>query len=199
LRNELNHGPVSTWNDRPNAAGYIGKLTRVRGAKEMVLAMEYLDDSLHTHLELGGKFESVDLQTSLAQLPGWKHVNFRGYLDRIGVHQLLDQVRIGLVVLHPEPNYIHSQPTKMFEYMSAGIPVIASDFPLWRSFVEPLACGLLVDALRPAEIGKAIEYLLKNSDEAEEMGARGRKAIEEVLNWESETPKLLDLYSRLLM
>ena len=82
--------------------------------------------------------------------------------------------------------------------MAAGVPVIASDFPYWRLLIENKGCGLLVDPLNPSEIGKAIEYVLKNPERAEKMGQRGRKAVVESLNWESEIPRLLDLYSRVL-
>ena len=197
-KDEFHKSQTISWDLRAYAAGYVGNLTRVRGAFEMVNAMEHVDSSLQAHLELGGRFESVDVQTSLTNLPAWKYVNFHGYLDRVGVNQLLEQIRVGLVTLHPEPTYINSQPTKMFEYMSAGIPVLASDFSLWRSFIENTKCGLLVDPLQPSEIGYSIEYLLKNSSEAEAMGLRGRKAVIEFFNWENELPKLLNVYSRLL-
>lgn len=197
-KDELRHDRVVQWNDRPNAAGYVGNLTTARGAFEMVQAMEYVDPSLRAHLEIGGQFESADVRSRLLQLPAWRFVHFQGYLGRARVNKLLSQVRLGLVTLRPEPTYICSQPTKMFEYMSAGIPVLASDFPLWRSFIAETKCGLVVDPLKPVEIGRAIEYLLKNSSEAEEMGLRGRNAVVEFFNWENESPKLLNMYSQLL-
>jgi len=52
-----------------------------------------------------------------------------------------------MVTLHPTPNHLESLPIKMFEYMAAGLPVIASDFPVWRDIVDRFQCGLLVDPL----------------------------------------------------
>ena len=82
--------------------------------------------------------------------------------------------------------------------MSAGIPVIASDFPLWREIVDGEGCGLLVDPLDPKAISEAIIYIFEHSKEAEAMGKRGRRAIEERYSWHKEEKKLLCLYRRLL-
>lgn len=82
--------------------------------------------------------------------------------------------------------------------MSAGLPVFASDFPLWRKIVEGSGCGLLINPLKPEEIADAVSYLLENQEEAEEMGKRGRKTVEERYNWGMEEKKLLELYEALL-
>ena len=79
----------------------------------------------------------------------------------------------------------------------AGIPVVASDFPLWRSIVEGAECGLLVDPLRPDEIAKAIDWLMAHPQEAAQMGANGKRAVRETYNWSHEAEKLIGLYERL--
>ncbi|MEX1014416.1 MAG: glycosyltransferase, partial [Candidatus Paceibacterota bacterium] len=86
------------------------------------------------------------------------------------------------------------QPNKLFEYMHAGLPVIASDFPLWREIIEGNNCGLLVNPLNPNEIAEAILWLYNNPDKAREMGRNGQKAVKEKYNWEQEEKKLLQLY-----
>jgi hypothetical protein len=82
--------------------------------------------------------------------------------------------------------------------MAAGIPVIASDFALWRKIIEDAGCGLLVDPLDTRAIATAIEYLITNPAEAEAMGRRGRKAIQERFSWCNEEQVLLTFYSSLL-
>jgi glycosyltransferase involved in cell wall biosynthesis len=102
------------------------------------------------------------------------------------------------VTLHPIINYLDALPIKMFEYMSAGIPVIASDFDLWRTIVEESKCGLCVDPMDPAAIASAIDYLVGHRAEAEKMGENGRQAVLSRYNWAREEAKLIEFYDRLL-
>ena len=104
----------------------------------------------------------------------------------------------GLVTLHPVINYLDALPIKMFEYMAAGIPVIASDFPLWREIVVGNQCGLCVDPMDPAAIARAIDHLAQHPDEACQMGENGRRAVLEKFNWAVEEKKLIQLYEDLL-
>jgi glycosyltransferase involved in cell wall biosynthesis len=92
---------------------------------------------------------------------------------------------------------MESLPLKLFEYMSAGLPVIASDFPYWRELLDPIGCAIFVDSLDPKQIAAAIDDLLADEKRAQEMGQRGAVAVRERLNWRHEETKLLALYQRL--
>ncbi len=186
------------WKRRDPAVVYYGGLSEERGIQEMLAAMELLPDTLHIKLELGGCFYVKEQEAAFAAKPYWKHVNWHGELDRNGIASLLNKVQVGLVVLHPDEAYLTSQPTKLFEYMAAGIPVIASDFPLWRSIIADAGCGLLVDPCNVHDIAAAIEQLIRNPAEAEAMGLRGRRAAEEHFSWANEEQVLLSFYASLL-
>jgi len=178
---------------------YVGmRITRSRGAEEMVRAMSLLPEHLRANLRLVGGWDSAELSSSIQKTPGWSSTTFLGLLDRDGVAGELQKAYAGLVILHPEPNYVASQPVKLYEYMCAGLPVIASDFPLWREIVTKAGCGLLVNPKDPREIAEAMTYLLTHPDEAEEMGRRGFEAIVDRYNWAQEEETLLRFYSKLL-
>jgi glycosyltransferase involved in cell wall biosynthesis len=89
-------------------------------------------------------------------------------------------------------------PNKLFDYMLVGLPVVASDFPLYQEVVESNRCGLTVDPTRPEEIARALEYLIEHPREAQQMGANGRQAVLETYNWEKESRRLLQIYDAVL-
>ena len=198
LMGELAARPDHPWEAREMRVAYAGSSVSIqRGALEMVQAMGLLPADLEASLSLAGPFSPESLRDRLAAEPGWKRVQICGVLDRPGVTDLLGRARAGLVLQRPEPNAMAGKPVKMFEYMAAGIPVISAHFPLWSQIVDGAQCGLCVDPLNPREIAQAIRYLLTHPREAEAMGQRGRRAIEERLNWNREEAKLLDLYTEL--
>ncbi len=182
--------------DRTDCAVYIGVLDANRGILEIVRAIG-LSQKAKAKLVLGGKFSGDGFEEECRALPSWPRVEFRGWLDRGQVETALAEAKVGLVTLRPIPNYIESYPTKLFEYMAAGVPVVASDFPLWRSIVEGAGCGLLVNPLNPKEIAEAIDWLIDHPEEAAKMGANGQRAARETYNWQSEANKLRALYDGL--
>lgn len=177
---------------------YAGGLAARRGIAEMVRAIGMLSAGREAILELAGEFETPSDYRIVESLPGWSRVRLRGILKREEVRELLNTASIGLVLYQPLPNHYEAGPHKLFEYMAAGIPMIASDFPLWRRIIEEAKCGILVDPTQPAAIAEAIEYLLSHPDEAARMGECGRNAFQRRYNWEGEEKKLLELYASIL-
>jgi glycosyltransferase involved in cell wall biosynthesis len=95
-------------------------------------------------------------------------------------------------------NNRYSLPNKLFQYMAAGIPVVASDFPQVRAIVKDATCGVVVDTTRPSEVAEAIRSLLADPDRARRMGADGRRAVERRYNWTTSATALLELYRRVI-
>ena len=173
---------------------YIGLLYETRGVREIVNAIENLD----VKLIIAGKFFDKAYEEEIKRLKGWEKVDFRGFATRDEVKEILKESIAGLVTLHPTPSYIEAYPVKMFEYMSAGIGVIASDFPLYRAFIEKNNCGICVDPMKSQEIEKAIEIMIKNLKETKVMGEEGKRVIKDKYNWSIEEQKLFNLYKDLI-
>jgi glycosyltransferase involved in cell wall biosynthesis len=187
---------VMPWSERPLSVVYAGLISRERGIVEMVRAMAMLPAQIPARLLLAGRFVNQALFHEVCRLPGWEKVDYVGVIDQTQVLELLGRARIGLLVLHPEPNYVNSLPIKLFEYMAAGLPVLASRFPVWEEIIEAANCGVLVDPLRPSVIAEAIETLLC-SPQGPTLGSRGRAAVADHFNWEQESQQLIALYDRL--
>lgn len=200
---ELVSPDAMPYYDRPANIVYVGGISALRGIREMIKAMELLPEEMGARLCLAGTFSSAELHNEICVMPGWEKVEFLGWQTREQVRSLMGLARIGLILFHPAPNHYDSDPNKLFEYMSAGIPVVASDFPFsdfptWKKIVKETGCGILANPQDPHSIAVAIEWLLEHPNDAETMGKRGQEAVYKFYNWDHEAKALLDFYGRLL-
>jgi glycosyltransferase involved in cell wall biosynthesis len=194
LLEEFQHVP-NLIRSKNNHFVYSGRISKLRGAVKMVQAMEWTK-SLAT-LELIGFFDSQNLKQNCMSKPGWLRTIYHGKLNRIDISLRLANATAGLVLFQPDNTHLTALPNKLFEYFAAGLPVIASDFPLWRKIIMEEGCGILVDPSNPVNIAAAMDYLSNHPTEAHAMGQRGRAAVERQYNWEAEFPKLQSLYTAL--
>lgn len=124
-------------------------------------------------------------------------LKFIGKINRKEVNELYGRARTGIVIYQPEANHMKAQPIKMFEFMAAGLPVVASNFPLWKKILEGAGCGICVDPMNAQEVQDACLYMIEHPEEAQRMGKRGRAAVVEKYSWDREEKSLLKLYETL--
>jgi glycosyltransferase involved in cell wall biosynthesis len=103
-----------------------------------------------------------------------------------------------MVILEKTPRYIVSLPVKMFEYMAAGLPVMASDFELWKSIIETENCGICVNQKDVNEINQKLNQIINNTELLKAMGKNGRNAVIKKYNWSIEEKKLIYFYKNLI-
>jgi hypothetical protein len=174
----------------PNRVLYVGGLSRVRGT---VLAVEAVREARRRLPDLRLDFIGWILDPESAQAirsaeaEGWCALT-----PRLGPEALAERAAgagIGLATLLPEPNYVQSLPTKLFEYMAMGIPVLASDFPLWRRLVEEAGAGRVVPPRAETVAGALVQM---GSDPAglRRFAEAGRTAYRERYRWEAEARHL---------
>ncbi len=175
--------------------GYVGGLSVVRGAEQMVDALPEAGEGVR--LDLGGPWTPESLRDVCAEKAGWQQVDEQGFMSRDQIAVMFRRVFAGLSLLHPTPSYLTAYSVKMFEYMAGGLPFVASDFPMWRTIVDEAECGLLADPLDPVAIGRAMRQLTDDPEAARRMGANGRRAVETKYNWGNELKKLLAFYEKL--
>lgn len=178
---------------------YEGGIARVRGPLELLAAVNQVRKT-HPNIMLVfvGPFSDqqckADMEHYITENDLAQWVDMVGPVPHEKVPGYVAAAKAGLVTLLPVPKFYKNIPIKQFEYMACGIPVVGSDLPPIRSYVEKARCGLIVDPTRPEQIANAIRYLLDHPAEAEEMGMRGQEAVAKDWNWEQMGRKLADLY-----
>lgn len=193
LLNELNT-EITDWESKKNEICYIGSITQIRGLEKVIDAMEYLDN---IKLNLAGSFSPKTFKNNLEGRKGWEKTNFLGQINRDEVKRVLRESQVGIVTFLPFGNHTHSQPNKLFEYMAQGIPLVASNFDLWKAIIENADCGICIDPNDSNAIANAVQILLSDKAKAKQMGKNGRNAVLNTFNWESEEIKLIKLYAGL--
>ncbi|WP_240487679.1 glycosyltransferase [Photorhabdus australis] len=189
------HNENTNWYEKEKQVCYVGGISDIRGITEMVESISHL--TTNTKMKLAGNFSEKELENKIKKMKNWYKIDELGFLNRGEARELLSKSIAGIVLYHPLPNHIDAQPNKIFEYMSAGIPVIASNFALWQDIVVKNHCGICIDPLNPKEIANAIDYLSNNTDIAEEMGNNGLLAVNEKYNWDIEQNKLNEFYQQI--
>jgi glycosyltransferase involved in cell wall biosynthesis len=191
LTEELLHS--GSWDSRPAQACYIGGISVNRGVREIAAAAA----RCRTRIVLAGPLWDGLTAEQAGGLAGWERVSYLGVISRQQVADLMGRSRVGIVTFLPVINHVHALPNKLFEYMSAGIPVVASNFPLWRQIVTDTGSGLCVDPRDPDAIAAAIDRLAGDASFAAACGRNGALAVAGEFNWSAQASQLVRLYQNL--
>jgi glycosyltransferase involved in cell wall biosynthesis len=186
--------PSSTKDSGKVVAVYAGKLSWNRGIKELVGAADQLDGNLEVRLI--GQWENEEIRQECMALPGWRYVEYLGFLPPADVYRQMKTADIGMCALYPVPNYMVSLPVKALEYMACGLPMVMSDFPVWRQMFT--AGALFVDPLDVGAISGILTDLIQNPERRSTLKDQGRRLVETEMSWEIEEEKLFELYYKIL-
>lgn len=195
------HKGVEAPKFRRPTLGYMGWVSALRGSIVTLDALDLLRRrGVTPDFECIGPATADHMNELRRRVARMKPLNIRlhGYTLPAEGWRRIARCHVGLAVLSNVPNYYESFPGKMFEYMSFGVPVVVSDFPLYREVVDRVKCGICVAPDSPEDIADAVQWLLEHPDEAQAMGARGRAAVESEYNWQVEYDKLAGFYDACL-
>lgn len=178
---------------------FAGGISKQWSHKEIIEALTILKN---VQYELAGKLIG-NYGKELKSMGGWQYVNYHGVIPFEEVKtKIYERSSIGMVLL----DYIaqckgtvgNLSNTKFFEYMQMGLPLVCTNFDLWKEIIDEEECGIYVNPHDVNEIVNAINFLLDNPNIAKTMGENGRKAIINKYNWNSEEKKLIELYKTIL-
>jgi glycosyltransferase involved in cell wall biosynthesis len=192
-----NASPVFFEKENTRTICFAGGISEQWSHENILYAINDIGDVNYDLCGFGDKNYLESLKSNSA----WSKVNYRGKVSHEDVSNVLSSCNVGMALLKKGRNTGGELGTlgntKLFEYMMAGIPVICTNFTLWKEIIDQYNCGICVDPNDIEEITTAINYLLENPNIAIEMGKNGRKAVNEKYNWMGEEIKLLDLYRSL--
>jgi glycosyltransferase involved in cell wall biosynthesis len=162
-------------------AVYVGQLSRARGALDMIEMARTLT-AAGVLVELIGSADG-DVKEALRDAQREGIVRWYGFVPNDRALRIAEGAMAGLALLHDVPNYRHSMPTKVVEYMARGVPVISTPNPPAVDIVEPAGSGLIVPFGDPEAAAKAVLRLRDDPELRVDLGKRGYEAARERFHW----------------
>lgn len=189
---------VEIVKDKENALGFAGVIIPNWRHAEIINSLGRIENVSYS-LAGDGNIQYI---ADLKKLPGWSKVDYLGKIPFESVRKLYEKTSIGVAIYiyckNMDGNTGNLANTKLFEYMNWGIPVICTDYTLWKQIIEDeVNCGICVNPYDESAIEAAIRFLIDNPETAYQMGVNGRKAVLEKYNWETQAQKLVKLYASL--
>lgn len=175
---------------------YVGGLTAARGITNLVKAC----DQANVKLILAGSFSSESYQTEVMQMKEARCVDYRGFCDYNQVTAIYEEADIGASILLKVGQYatMENLPTKTYEYLQVGLPVIMSDTDYNKKLMQKEDFAYLVDPGNVNEISDKIKSMLQNYKSTVRKTKLGNELVQSKYNWEVDFKKLLNLYKMLL-
>lgn len=176
---------------------YVGTVSNDRGALVMVRAINEPCLAGRARLEVVGEVDA-ELRQTLESADTKELVTFRGRCGREEIARILARAKAGLVLLQPVHAHMNAYPVKLFEYLAVGLPVIASDYPLWRDIMEHGELGFFVsDPTSPFDVAQTMKVLLE-SEQLDRISENAKRAVAVKYSWDSEREVLLAGYERVI-
>ncbi len=177
--------PPSAAPARTGDACYIGTISVRRGMETMARSARLAGATLH----LAGDIEDARSRKIILDGRRGGYIRYYGRLGRGELARLMSRCSTGLCLLRAQGGYPLSIPVKLFEYLAAGLHVVASDFPYWRR----LTAGVrLIDFADPDDSVRTAALIRKNAREPKPRSEAERQKILSRFCWSGEGKKLLE-------
>ncbi len=195
---ENNNIRLNRNNTIPNSLVFIGGLTPIRGIEEMLKAVVISQDKLPIEIHIYGQFTDMDYEKKIMSIYNYEYIHFHDVLPMNEMYQKVSQYSAGIICYLPLPNHIESMPNKIFEYMMLGLPIIGTNFPLWKKIIDENGCGLTCNSSNSKEISDCILSLFSDANELENKARTSSIVYNNHYSWGNEKQLLLNFYSSFL-
>jgi glycosyltransferase involved in cell wall biosynthesis len=190
---------ITEAKDKESIFIYQGTVYGFSNQEEIVRAINQVDEDVR-YMIIGN---IADEEKVITENDIKNRVDIKGWVDKKTLDSILQHSTAGIVIFDyvPECCYKDGQvgSNKIFEYMLNGLPVICTDFRLWKEMIiDKYQCGICVKPGSVEQIKSAVEWMLLNPEESRKMGERGRYAIINEFNWEKGLPEYISLYEQIV-
>lgn len=179
---------------------YSGNMNEERGILEIVRAANMLVD-FDFKLTLLGRFENKAIEEAvLFRIKNSSKIEYLPAVPYNEMFNILLKYDVGLICFKATPNNIGAisgRNNKIYEYLQAGLAIIASDISGWRGFIEKNKIGLLIDPDNDLSISEAMKKLILDKNLLREM-RRNSKELSKEFSWDSQKRKLLEMYEEII-
>lgn len=177
---------------------YQGFMNAGRGLRELVQCAAHLPETIRLVM-LGEGMLLEELRTSVAERDLGDRVLLPGPVPQAELHSWTASADLGVLILEPiNLSKRLALANKIFEYMGAGIPILATDLPENRRIIDSCDCGWLISQWSPPQLASHIVAILDQPDEMRRRGENGRRWFEQRYNWGIESASVLRTVSPLL-
>jgi glycosyltransferase involved in cell wall biosynthesis len=176
---------------------YIGQVMRGRGLRQLFEAISLVDDAHLVVAGFGPDYERY--QTIAAALPHADRIHFAGSVPPAEIPDWTRGADVSAMPVQPDTlNHRFNTPTKLYDAMGVGVPVVASKLPGISPIVNETGCGVLCDPKDPADVARAIRDII-DAPEDERIGLRLRclAAARATYSWQRQANELLRVYDEL--
>lgn len=181
------------FSQKERAVCFIGDISAERGLFEML----DICNKLGCKLFLAGRFPAAADKEAAMKHSAWRLVEHYDVASRENIVKVLERSMAGVVLFHACQKFAEAEPRQFSDYMHGKIPIVCSDFQLWREIVEANQCGTCAPPLDTAAAGDRLNWLLNHRDKAREFGQNGANLAEQRYTWEAEKKKLLTCYQQI--
>jgi glycosyltransferase involved in cell wall biosynthesis len=170
---------------------YVGRISRGRGAHELLRLADALDGDGDPAVELVGT-PDADVHAAIEAADRAGRLRWHGFLPNDAALDIVRGSVAGLSLLHDLPNYRTSMPTKVVEYLANGVPAITTPLPAAERLVRDADAGIVVPFGDVEAAATAVRTLAADVGRRERLGANGRAHAEAHLSWDAVAPRFVD-------
>jgi glycosyltransferase involved in cell wall biosynthesis len=174
---------------------YVGSISENRGIFNMIDVLNIVNNSKPCRLWLIGPISNKLLEI-VTKKSGWKYVDYHPKMDQETAFSYINNSDIGLIYIKDVGDHKNSDPNKIYEYMTFGVPFIASKFDSWVDKLGCLEAGWFIENDNLQLFAKTIVNCSENRSELQRRGQNGRHYVSKY-NWNQEVKKLHDIYNNL--